>query len=70
MARRVRLLQNISRLWIIACCENERLAWTGSGWAPIDDDGLPMSEMRVLHFPTPLEAAVYAQSFGFDIEHA
>jgi hypothetical protein len=70
MVQRVRLLRNISRLWIIASCENSGLAWTGSSWAPIDRDGLSMSEVRIAHFGTPLEAAIYARSFGFDIERA
>jgi hypothetical protein len=29
-----------------------------------------MSEVRIAHFGTPLEAAIYARSFGFDIERA
>jgi hypothetical protein len=29
-----------------------------------------MSELRIAHFATALEAAIHARSFGFDIEHA
>jgi hypothetical protein len=69
MAQRVKLLQNISRLWIIAASGNERLGWSGEQWVPIDRDGLPMSEARVVSFKSAIEAVVYGRSFGFDIEH-
>jgi hypothetical protein len=69
MTQRVKLLQSISRLWIIVPSENERLAWSGAQWVPIDRDGLPLSEARVMSFTSAAEAIVYGYRVGFDIEH-
>jgi hypothetical protein len=69
MALRVKLLQNISQLWIITPSENERLARSGTRWVSIDRDGLPLSELKALVFATATDAAAYAQGAGFEVEH-
>ena len=69
MALAVKLLQNISHLWLIAPSENQRLAWNGTRWVPIDRDGLPLSELKPLIFATAADAASYAQDAGFEVEH-
>lgn len=69
MALKVKLIQNIARLWIIAPSENQHLAWSGLRWVPIDRDGLSLSELKVAIFATAIDAAAYAQDNDFEIEH-
>ena len=66
---RVKLQQNIFRLWIIVSSENDRLAWGASNWVPIDRDGLPTTDLKTLTFATVTEAISYAESVGLEVEH-
>lgn len=43
---RIKLQHNVFQLWIIVPPENERLAWTGSHWVPIDRDGVSVGDEK------------------------
>ena len=66
---RVKLLQNVLHRWIIVLVENERLAWSGSRWVPIDQDGLPVGDDKLSSFTDPKEAIFYAENLGFEVQH-
>lgn len=69
MALRVELLQNVLKFWIIAPIDNERLAWSGSRWVPIDRHGRSVGDLEAAIFATAKDAAAYAESVGFEVEH-
>lgn len=66
---RIKLQHNVFQLWIIVPPENERLAWTGSHWVPIDRDGVSVGDEKVMSFAAPADAVRYAESVGFEVEH-
>jgi hypothetical protein len=66
---RVKLRENRLHRWIVVPSDDQRLAWNGSRWVPIDRDGISVSELQSMEFVTVSEAAVYAASIGFEVEH-
>lgn len=61
----VRLFQMKFGRWIILHPDRNDLAWSGSRWVPIDENGFPNGDVQVSNLMTALEAVRYAQSFGF-----
>lgn len=43
------------------------MAWSGSRFVPITDDGLPANKVQVSNLDTREEAVEYAASFGFEV---
>ncbi len=64
---RVELRQNAFDRWIIVDAANENLAWSGSRFMPITDEGFPASDVQVSKLDTREDAAEYAASFGFEV---
>ncbi len=64
---RVRLRQNAFDRWIIVDAANENLAWSGSRFVPITDEGFPASDVQVSNLDTREAAAECAASFGFEV---
>ena len=64
---RVRLRQNAFDRWILVDAMNEAMAWSGSRFVPITDEGFPQSDVQVSNLDTREDAAEYAASFGFDV---
>jgi hypothetical protein len=54
---RVRLCQNAFDRWIVIDATNELLAWSGSRFVPITDEGFPASDVQVSNLETREEAA-------------
>jgi hypothetical protein len=64
---RVRLRQNAFDRWIIVDAANENMAWSGSRFVPIADEGFPASDVQVSNLDTRDSAAEYAVSFAFEV---
>jgi hypothetical protein len=64
---RVELRQNVFDRWIIVDATNENLAWSGSRFVPITDEGFPASDVQVSKLDTREDAAEYAANFGFEV---
>jgi hypothetical protein len=64
---RVRLRQNAFDRWIVMDATNELMAWSGSRFVPITDEGFPASDVQVSNLDTWEEAATYARMFGFEV---
>jgi len=63
----VRLRQNAFDRWIIVDAANQNMAWSGSRFVPITEDGFPASDVQVSNLDTRDSAAEYAVSFGFEV---
>lgn len=64
---RVRLRQNAFNRWIVVRGDAPELAWSGSRFVPITDEGFPASDVQVSNLDTREDAAEYAKSFGFAV---
>jgi hypothetical protein len=64
---RVRLRQNAFDRWIVVDATDESMAWSGSRFVPITEQGLPASNVQVSNLDTREEAAEYSASFGFEV---
>jgi hypothetical protein len=63
----VRLRQNAFDRWIIVDAANENMAWSGSRFVPMTDEGFPASDVQVSNLDTREEAAECAASFVFEV---
>lgn len=64
------LSENRFGRWILRNAEGgylawgDWLAWSGSGWALVDADGFPASDVQISNFETREEALAYANLNG------
>lgn len=62
---KVVLRRNAFNRWIVVRNDDPELAWSGSRFVPITDEGFPRSDVQVSNLDTREDAAEYARTFGF-----
>ena len=53
--------------WIVVNDERPLLGWTGSGWAPIHDNGLPAGDYQISNFASIYDALMHATECGLTL---
>jgi hypothetical protein len=64
---RVDVRENSLHALIIVPLEQQLLAWGGTRWIPVTEDGLPAGDLRPVSFTTVEGAKSYAESQGFEV---
>jgi hypothetical protein len=67
-ASKVKVLANRLRLFIIVPTEKSDLAWGGSQWVQITEEGLAAGDAKPLTFLTVEGATCYGRNQGFQVE--
>jgi hypothetical protein len=65
--RECRLKQNAFDRWILIQADDAALAWSGSRWVLVDEDGLPAGDAQISNLETREEAIAYAAQMGIAI---
>lgn len=64
---RVQVRENSLRLLIIVPVGKQDLAWGGTDWISITENGLPAGDLRPVSFTTVEGAKSYAEGQGFKV---
>ena len=68
MSTRCRITENAFHRFILVNLEQESLAWSGSRWVPVDQNGFPAGDVQVSNFETPEEAEAEAKRNGLIVD--